>query len=115
MSAFDYDGELITEDTSSPLCPYCGYEIEDWYDYSELGRGENTEIICSNCEKEYEVEPIHDITFNNARIDQKARAADKVKAQKAQEERRREADKFTPGMRVVMISSYRKGGTGSDA
>ena len=51
--------------TSSPKCPYCGYEDEDWHEYTpQPNEVESWE--CPHCHKEYEctMELVAEFTSN---------------------------------------------------
>jgi len=48
--------EKETYDSSEIICPYC--DNEERYTGDPLGDDDTTEVVCSNCKKEYEVKGV---------------------------------------------------------
>jgi hypothetical protein len=46
-----YDERATQGDTSSCVCPYCGYLMTDLWEYRRLGKEEPVEIQCGSCEE----------------------------------------------------------------
>ena len=47
--------EIDCTNTSEVVCPYCGYESSDSYDYFYPGNTNDAEIECGECYKEFSV------------------------------------------------------------
>ena len=64
----DLDIEDIRADM--PICPYCGKVDNLWWDGMEdpLDDGEEREMVCKRCEKDYEVEVSISYTFKTKKI-----------------------------------------------
>ena len=49
MAEIEHDWEL------TPVCPYCGEEIEDAWEYGLGGDGASCEAECPECNREFRV------------------------------------------------------------
>lgn len=58
-----------TQYTTYPVCPYCGYEHPDAWEW-DFGAGTegNTEIECDNCEKEFFVSRMVEVSYSTRKI-----------------------------------------------
>lgn len=59
---------IETEFTPLPVCPYCGHEVSDAWEY----RNDEFEHECSNCEKRFTVTRDLDVTYCTFKIDEKS-------------------------------------------
>lgn len=56
----DWDNEQLLEDA---ICPYCGYEDLDSWEYEEGYQ----EVNCPNCCREFELEVVVDVKYTSSR------------------------------------------------
>ncbi|MCP4651173.1 MAG: hypothetical protein GY853_13990 [PVC group bacterium] len=54
-----------TQFTGEIICPYCGYEFADSWDYS------SGKLECEDCENEFEVAVNTEISYSTSKIDKK--------------------------------------------
>lgn len=64
---FDGDGDLETEYTDVPVCPWCGkiYVDDDYEVYEEA----HHEVECGSCEKSFKVKTMVSYLFTTERAD----------------------------------------------
>jgi hypothetical protein len=68
----DYEGKLTIKYTQEPVCPYCGYREEEWWDYNTLTDNDDEDIFtCGHCENEYNVTIHIDPNFTTSKIEEK--------------------------------------------
>lgn len=58
-------GEEEPMDTSEIVCPYCGYEHEDSWEYTE----DYDKIPCEDCGKEFKYSREVEVTYSSSRIE----------------------------------------------
>jgi len=60
-----------------PTCPYCGYADEHWYEDAGLKNdGDEAEVWCGECGRQYQTMLEINYVFTNYRIDQREEAQD---------------------------------------
>ena len=105
----DVKGSPISEDpseygpvdhdyTDEIVCPYCGHEHGDSWEYGDSGR-----MTCGECNREFDMERNVSVSYVTSRIDRDAEsraAAEKLRRMAAI---RAACDTFTPGMRVRIV------------
>ena len=67
---------ITTDFTDEPVCPYCGYEDDFWWesvrDYTpSLGDGDEFINTCPECDKEYDVVMFVETTFDSHKREDK--------------------------------------------
>lgn len=55
-----------TDHTDEIVCPYCGYEFSESYEYHG---DDGQEVQCHHCDKHFELSVDHRVTFSTRRID----------------------------------------------
>lgn len=99
-SAFESDGQLKTEFTNNPVCPYCGDEVEDWNEYPSCTNASGGRFDCPKCGKKYDVEVQVEYSFTTRRPDFEAEDKYKAKLAKRRQEAHEKAEKFLPGEKI---------------
>lgn len=56
--------EIVHEDTEEIICPWCGYEFQDSWEFEENGEHE-----CYGCGKSFKFSRIIDVTYDTERIE----------------------------------------------
>ncbi len=60
---------IDTEWTCFPVCPYCGLSDHDWWENTELQNdGDESEVMCGKCGKEYNIAMSVSVRFNTAKL-----------------------------------------------
>lgn len=96
--------QIDHELTSAPVCPWCGAELTDLYDYGVYKEDDDAEIECPKCERTYRSTCSISYAFTTERINLEAekRERERVQAEVDREhaELRVLAGNFPPGKRV---------------
>lgn len=58
-----------TEYSDVPICPHCGYRLDDWWDMS--WESDNKEVSCSRCERDYEIKLLRIYEFSTKKSEVK--------------------------------------------
>jgi len=114
QSKYDHDGKLEVEDTSDPVCPYCGEKEPEWWDFGAgnlNSDGDTIRITCRDCEKEFEIEINITYSFDTRKIDHEKEEEEEEERKERHKElmtkKKALMAKFIPGMRIrVNDSSY---------
>lgn len=62
--------EINHSDTDEAVCPYCGYEFSDSWEFFHDDDGvTGTDIQCNNCNKTFFCELVFDITYTSSKKD----------------------------------------------
>lgn len=67
MGRTDVGREFSLDYKNEPVCPHCGEEVKDAWDYG-FEEDRQTEIQCPNCEKEFWVIANVTITYSTGKI-----------------------------------------------
>ncbi len=103
------------EYTNNMVCPYCGHEQTDIYEYKGAYEDDNPiRVDCQECEKEFESSCYVSYSFTTSTVDKEAEAREKAKREAERERRLAERYAacvlFTPGtvIRVKDTDHYAK-------
>lgn len=95
--------------TSTPVCPWCGYEDHDWWDGSALDNEDGAEADqeCPSCEKPYQTVLHISYDFCTTKRDiaeeERVNAARKERAEVRRLERLAGVEALPPGTRVKVV------------
>ncbi len=59
---------IDTDYRKCPVCPHCGHEHEEWWDFEICGE-EVVQVECRSCEYEYEIYPHVSYTFSTFKLE----------------------------------------------
>ena len=61
--------DIDHEWTDIPVCPWCGFRDDDWWDGTSMDKDGDTEVQrCGNCERDYEVSMSISPDFNTKKL-----------------------------------------------
>jgi hypothetical protein len=64
-------GERDTDCEDEITCPYCGYELQDSYEYLEGSNEELGEIDCPECDESFSCTASFSVSYSTQRIEKK--------------------------------------------
>lgn len=62
--------ELDTWHENKIICPYCGYEFEESWEYETGGEIELEETECYDCEKTFHLSIEYDVQYTTTRLEE---------------------------------------------
>lgn len=105
-SKFLRSGLIDVEHTKTPVCPNCGYIINDWYDYGFDNEDDVVRIDCGDCETEFDVHFHIQYSFSSSKIDHDAEKIAEDKRKREWKEKQDLTESFEIGASVKCTNEY---------